>query len=334
MSKIPPVLLLLGPERGEKEAFIQTFLKTVRTHTKDEPEVHKLYSFERSIHDALSILRNGSLFTGSRVVIFEGVDSLKRKEELDPLLQYIRAPAPDGVLLLLSDRPSVEKKLQDALPESRKKIFWELFENQKKEWIQNFFQNNKVSISQEGIETLLELVENNTRDLRQVCQQLTDFFQKKGKILPEDIEQFLYHSKQETVFSLFERILERRLEASLEILHKLLLEGEIQAVGILISLTYQLRTLRDYLRLRNQNYSAQEACGKLRILGKRTQRAYAAGEKNYSLQESEQMVGLCADFDEYLRAYRTDYHSILLELFLYGLIEKKGKNPLEFEQDW
>ncbi len=329
MSKIPPVLLLLGPERGEKDAYIQSLLKTIRTHTKDEPEIHKLYSFERSIHDALSILRNGSLFTKSRVVFFEGVDALKRKEELEPLLQYIRAPASDGVLLLLSDRPSVEKKLSDALPENQKKIFWELFENQKKEWIQNFFQKEGISISSEGIDILLELVENNTRDLRQVCEQLADFFREKGKILAEDIEQFLYHSKQETVFTLFERILEGRLEASLEILNKLLLEGEVQAVGILISLTYQLRTLREYLRLRTENYSPQEACGKLRILGKRTQRAYAVGEKNYSLQQAEQMVALCADFDEYLRAYRTDYHTILLELFLYGLIQKKGKSPLE-----
>jgi DNA polymerase-3 subunit delta len=331
MSKVPPVFLLLGPERGEKEAFIQTLLKNIQTHTRDEPEVHKLYSFERSIHDALSILRNGTLFTKSKVVFYEGVDALKRKEDLEPLLQYIKAPAPDGVLLLLSDRPSVEKKLQDALPESQKKIFWELFENQKKEWIQTFFQRERVSISAEGIELLLELVENNTRDLRQVCEQLADFFREKGKILAEDIEQFLYHSKQETVFSLFERVLERRLDASLEILHKLLLEGEIQPVGVLISLTYQLRTLRDYLRLRRENYSPQEACSKLRILGKRTQRTYATGEKNYSLEHAEQMVALCADFDEYLRTYRTDYHTILLELLLYGLIQKKGQSPLLFE---
>ena len=331
MSKTPPVFLLLGPERGEKEAFIQTLLNTLRTHTKEEPEVHKFYSFERSIHDALSILRNGSLFTRSKVVFYDGVESLKRKEELDPLLQYIRSPAPDGVLILLSDRPSVEKKLQDALPEGQKKIFWELFDHQKKEWIQNFFQREKISISPEGIELLLELVENNTRDLRQVCQQLADFFREKGRILPADIEQFLYHSKQETVFTLFERVLEARLDASLEILHKLLLEGEVQAVGILISLTYQLRTLRDYLRLRKENYSSQEACGKLRILGKRTQKTYGMGEKNYSFQQAERMVALCADFDEYLRAYRSDYHSLLLELLLYGLIQKKGKNPLEFE---
>lgn len=330
MSKLPPVLLLLGPERGEKEAFIQTLLKDLRTRTKEEPEVHKLYSFERSIHDALSILRNGSLFTRSKVVFYEGVDSLKRKDELDPLLQYIRSPATDGILLLLSDRPSVEKKLQDALPESQKKIFWELFENQKREWILNFFQKEQVAISPDGVEILLELVENNTRDLRQVCEQLVDFFREKGKIQAEDIEQFLYHSKQETVFTLFERVLEGRLEPALEILHKLLLEGEIQAVGILISLTYQLRTLRDYLRLRKENYSPQEACSKLRILGKRTQRAYAMGEKNYSLETAEQMVALCADFDEYLRAYRTDYHTLLLELLLYGLIQKKGKSPLVF----
>ncbi|GAB4372502.1 MAG: DNA polymerase III subunit delta [Spirochaetales bacterium] len=331
MSRVPPVLLLLGPERGEKEAFIQTLLKTLRTQWKDEPEVHKLYSFEHTIHDALSILRNGSLFTRGKVVLFEGADALKRKEDVEAVLQYIQAPASDGVLLLLSDRPSVEKKLQAALPEGQRKIFWELFENQKKEWVQTFFQREQISITPESIETLLELVENNTRDLRQVCRQLADFYQKKRRILPEDIEQFLYHSKQETVFNLFERVLEGRFQAALEILHKILLEGEIQAVGILISLTYQIRTLRDYLRFRKENYSPQEAFTRLRILGKRTQRTYAMGEKNYSLEHAEDMLTLCADFDEYLRGYRTDYHPLLLELFLYGLIQKKGKNPLAFD---
>jgi DNA polymerase-3 subunit delta len=329
MNKLAPVFLLLGPELGEKESFIKSLLESLRSQYKEEPELHKLYSFENTIHEALAILRNGSLFTNIRVVFFEGAETLKRKEELEALREYIQHPSPEGILLLISDRPSIEKKIQDTVPAEQKKIFWELFDNQKRDWVFSYFKKENIQILPESVELLLELVENNTREMKQVCDNLAWFYKEKGEIHPQDIEEFLYHGKQETVFSLFERILERRLEPALEILHKLLLEGETQPVGILGGLTYQFRTLKNYLRLRKENFSPQEACGKVRILGKRTQRLYMAGEKNFSQEQAEDILVLCADFDEYLRSFRQDLHLLLLELFLYGVIILRGESPFK-----
>ncbi|MFQ3621070.1 MAG: DNA polymerase III subunit delta [Spirochaetales bacterium] len=329
MKKGPFVYLLLGPERGEKDRFISSLLQSIKSQTKELPEVTKLYAFESPIHHALSLLRNGSLFSKAKVVLYEGVETLKRKEEIEALLAYIKAPAPDGILLLLSDKPSVEKRLQEALPEGQKKIFWELFEQQKKDWVMRYFKQFGITPSSDAINLLLEMVENNTRDLEQVCSQVSAFYQGKDTLQANDIEEFLYHSKQESVYTLLERILEKKLEAALEILHKLFLEGETQGVGILISLTYQLRSFRDYLRLRKENYKPLDACTKLKIVSKKTQRMFLSAEQNYTLSQVEEMVALCADYDENLRSFRSDMHLLLLELFLYALIEGKGRNPIE-----
>jgi DNA polymerase III delta subunit len=114
---------------------------------------------------------------------------------------------------------------------------------------------------------------------------------------------------------------------SLEILGKLLLEGDSGPVQLLTRLLWQFRNLLAYSRLLSSGVSSGEAFVRLKVTTRRNQRIYSEGAKNFSTTHLENIIVLCADFDEQLRSGgRPELHSRLLELFLYSIICRKGIN--------
>jgi DNA polymerase-3 subunit delta len=327
MNKNEPYYVLLGPEVGQKNSFLDEIRLAMTKSFGEKPEEHRLYSFDTPIEEALGILRNASLFSASRLVLYNGVEDIKKKDEIQSLLGYFKKPSPEGVLVLLSEKISADKKILDAAG-SRKKIFWELFENQKRDWVLGFFGREKIRIGSDAADLILELVENNTRDLERECRNLCFFYGDQGEVTAENVESFLFHGKQETVFSLFEQVSALDLETSVDILHKILLEGESQPVGILAGLLWQFRNLQALSQLLGENYPLQEAYGKLRIMSKRNQKTYGDAVKKFSARELEDIIVLFADFDEELRSTRGDLQTRLLEIFLYSVIVRKGGNFL------
>ena len=88
-----------------------------------------------------------------------------------------------------------------------------MFDNQKQGWVTNFFRQRKITIAADAVEYILDMVENNTRDMRAECERLALFFGPDATIGLESVEQYIYHSKEENVFTLFDRICERELAA-------------------------------------------------------------------------------------------------------------------------
>ena len=95
-----------------------------------------------------------------------------------------------------------------------------------------FFRQKKITIAPEAVEYILDMVENNTRDMRVECDRLAQFFGPDTVIGLESVEQYIYHSKEENVFTLFDKICERSLAGAAEVLDKILLSREAEAVQI------------------------------------------------------------------------------------------------------
>ena len=334
MSSLEPAYLLLGPETGTKNAFIQEVREGLHKKHREKPEEYRLYAFETGTAEVVDLLRNSSLFASAKLVLFQGAEEIKKKDEVSLLLEYLKNPSKDNVLLLVSEKTSVEKKLQDAFPQTRKKIFWELFDNQKKSWVISCFHRYKLRITPDAADLFLEVVENNTQDLERECASLSLFFGENSEIASKDIETYLFHAKQETVFSLFEAAAaSKNLTWALEILDKLLLEGDSQPVQLLAGLLWQFRNLFSYKLLLARNYQNQEIFTKLKILSKRNQRIYSDAQRNFTLRELEDIIAAIADFDEDLRSVRTELQKHLFSLFLYTVIDRKGKGFLRPGRD-
>jgi DNA polymerase-3 subunit delta len=331
MNKPGALYLLLGPEVGEKNAFIDEIREALTRLGKSPPEEYRFYSFETPIKDIVVLLRNGSLFAAHRLVIYHGAHDISKKEELTLLAEYAQKPSQEDVLVLVSDRSTVEKKIADCVGPAETKKFFELFEDKKKSWVINCFRRYKARISDDAVELFLGLVENNTQELEKECRSLCFFLGENAEVTAADIETCLYHSKQETVYSLFEFICGLDLEGALEILTKLFLESgeENKPVNLLGGLVWQFRNLLSFSLLLAKNFSPAEAFSRLKIFNsRRNQRVYAAGAKNFSVRELENIVVLCACFEEELRCASAEQRNRAFELFLYCVVARKGINIL------
>ncbi len=320
----PRVYLLLGPEAGEKAAFIDSLKSTIAERCGEPPEEYVYYPFETSIGEVIALLRNGSLFARHRLVSYRDAHEIKRKEEVSLLLDYLESPASDTTLLLVTDETQVDKRLAKALPEGASKIFWEMFENRKRGWIASYFAHEGLTISPEATELLLDLVENNTRDMRLECERLVLFFGKGKKLEVGDVETYIYHSREENVFTLFDRIADADFPASLSTLNAILLSGEGNGVQLIAGLLWQFRRLLSAKSLLASRFGQDEVWSKLGIRSKRSQRSYAAGLSNYTLDDLRRIIVLVAHYDARLRTVRADLQPLLLELFLYYCIVRKG----------
>jgi DNA polymerase-3 subunit delta len=319
--------LLLGPEAGEKGAFIDGLVKSLSKSLGEPPEVHRFYAFEAKMAEVVRCLRNQSLFAQHRLVIVDEADRVKRAEEAAALVEYLKNPAADATLVLeSSENPrEMDRKIVAAVPKDNQKIFWEMFDNQKKGWVVNFFSQKQISVAPAAVDHLLDMVENNTRDMRVECDRLALFFGPGSTIDLESVERYIYHSKEENVFTLFESVSARDLGQAEEILENILLSRDTEATQLLSGLLWQFRNLARLKRLLASNYEMTEACAKLRITSKKNQKTYQDGSRNYTAADLRAVILCLAAFDERLRSIKADLHPLLLRLAVYYIVRRAGQ---------
>jgi DNA polymerase-3 subunit delta len=318
-------LLYLGPEIGERKDALDELRSTLTAASHGPLDEFSFYAGETSVADLVSQLRNGSLFSDARLVLLKNAELVKKKEDVDLLTAYMSKPQDDTVLVLVSDETSVDKRIEAAVSKDAKKVFWELFENRKIEWVAAFFRREGFRINDEGIEAILELVENNTDALRRECGRLTLFLEKGTVIGEAEVERCLAHTREESAFTLFTRIAEGDLSKALETARTLLAAKEAP-VAVLAGLLWCFRRLADYVELSNTGRLNDFELKKAGLASKKAQRDYAAAARRYDAAAVRRCVALIAEFDIELRASGSTLEDLLMDIFIYKLLAPSARS--------
>jgi DNA polymerase-3 subunit delta len=313
--------LFLGPEIGEKLEAIQELRKKLGGN----PEEYSFYFGETPLNQILSVLLNGSLFADQRLIQIKNAEGIKKKEDIDAFAAYLEAPRDNTVLILVSDQTSVDKRLEKILGPQGKRVFWELFENQKTRWLENFFSREGCSISSDAVEAVLALVENNTDALRRECSRLI-LFLGKGAIGLADIEKWLPHSREESAFTLFSRIARGDLEKSLGICRSLLAAREAPQ-AILAGLSWCFHKLRDYERLLKSGETSDFELKKIGLGSSKVREDYIQASRRYSLTAVDRAIAVLASYDIMLRRGGRALEGLLMDLFLLELTGNPDEAP-------
>lgn len=305
--------LLLGPESGLKKQFIDEFISQKTRELKEEPELFRFYPFDTPVLDIISVLRNGSLFASSRLVIVNNAEEIKKVADVKLLVEYLKKPSDGAWLLLLSLAPSLDRKIESQVKKDHKKIFWEMFESDKKSWIFKFFQRQGLKIDPQGAALLLELVDNNTEELKRACESLSFYFKEGSVITQEDIDRFIYHSKDENVFTLFDKLAVKDISASLEILQKLFQAGAADGVMLVVNLTRLFRKLNQCRQMQDERMSMNDICRVLFIKGKRQQALYSRATGLYTSDSLKKGLLLLEEADKQMRSLKKEIQPLVLE---------------------
>jgi DNA polymerase-3 subunit delta len=315
--------LFLGPERGEKEDAIAAIRRDLAAGGVPVEET-VFYAGETPVAAISDVLLNGSLFADTRLFIVKNIEAIreKEKEEVKLFSSCLGSPRPRTVVILVSEETRAAKSLEDPIPPRRRRIFWELFENQKTEWVRDFFRREACRIDEGGIGAILEMVENNTEALRRECSRLILFLGKNRTVSAADVEEWLSHSREESAFTLFSRIAWGDFSKSLESLHTLLGAKE-EPVRILAGLASSFRRLRDYESLIESGNANDGALRQAGFSHPKARADFTEACRRYGPGGADRLLALSAEYDVRIRSGGGPLESLLMEMFLYQIVANK-----------
>ncbi|GHU39244.1 DNA polymerase III subunit delta [Spirochaetia bacterium] len=319
--------LFLGPEIGEKQDAITEIRAALSKKHGAPVEEHRFYAGEDAMPDILSVLLNGSLFSDARLIFIKTAEQIKKKDEIENLCSYLSAPLDDTTLIMVSDETSVDKRIEETCDKNNKRIFYEMFENRKGDWIRKFFAKNGFTIEDDAVDAVLEMIENNTDALRRECQALVFFLdgKKDTRISAELVEKLLSHSRSESAFTLFSSITDGNLTKSLDILRSLISGGE-SPVTVFSGLLWCFRRFRDYCRLAENGAPNEYDLRRIGITMKKSISDYKNASSLFGITNADKIIALCAEYDLRTRTCGTPLTPVLMDMFLIMLFQLSAKN--------
>ena len=333
-----PVYILLGPEKGRRNAFINN----LRSQLKD-CKVSRFYGFEDYESELFAQLLNTDMFCPHYLVLLENADEIKSEAKVSQLVSYIKKPSDNATLVLISDSFSVNSRLTSAVQKPDESIvrFFELFENQKEQWLRDFFRNSGYAISEDAVGTILERVENNQDEFSVVCSQLVSYCKLTGRdrsIDSDVVDEFLLHSRNENVYTLFSYIAAGKTESALECIQVILATAESwQLATVLSTLASCFRRVYSAHKLmaggvKNEDDALKEKYypGDRAVTSFREKTIYKAAMKRYDIEDVRRITALLGEYDIRVRESGTSVQKILLERCIVRIMRNKAAEPAEF----
>ena len=241
---------------------------------------------------------------------------------------------PKDTFLIVSDETS--EKIPEAVtrlfPDAQTIQFFEMFENKKADWIRMEFGKYNLSIDNNSITLLLDMVENNKSALEQEINNIaTTLLQNNvgGKNVTHDlIEEYLYHSKEESPFSLFAALIAKKRDKALEILDKLFVSDPD---GILPGLLWsQRRAVRIIDLYENMKQPKDIIFRELFINGKKVQQELSMLFGHFSFRHAVHALNRLSQLEYYLRILPVNLKQVQLQLFILDYID--GRIDRDFLQ--
>jgi len=319
MSASPNAYIFLGPELGKKQDEVDLIKQKI-----PDAEITTFYAGETPVSAIADTIQNNSLFSEKLLIIIKNADVIKKKDEIDLLVSCIDNLDENTTIVMLSDEIKLAAALDDSVPKNNRKIFYELFEREKNEWLKQFFKREGFNIDKDSISVILEMVENNTEALKRECSRLVHFLPREergeSQVRTEDVEKWLSHNREESAFTLFSRIASGDLSKALESLSVMLAAKE-SAQSILAGLAWCFRKLGDYLNLletgdANNNFELK----KIGLSSPKAKDDYAAAARRYNTETAEACLALTAEYDNLLRSPVGVMERVLMDRYIYKII--------------
>ena len=333
------VYLFTGPELGEKKEAIEK-IKAAAQKKNGSLDEYTYYAGDERIQDVVAQLQNVSLFDQALFITVRNAEQIKLKADIESLLSWINGGAKESAntLVLTSDENSIERKIESAVPSSHKKIFWEMFENRKTQWLQDYFRKNGFVITPDAIDQILEMVENNTEALKAECGRFFYCFEKGHSITADDVDKILSHNREENAFTLFEAMADiskspvQRLESSLGILQKIkMASGEGITANLIAGLGYCFRMLRTWHTMHEKGAVPGDTQLKAAGFSKKNQEKYRAAARIWTSGATASILALLASSDMASRENGNGLEETRLVLMLHSIILKNGLFPTEYQ---
>lgn len=334
-----PIYLFSGPEIGERNEAVAAVKDSLKKKF-GSLETYSYYSVETDPQSALVQLYSESLFSAATCVVYNGAETIKKKEDIDKIEAWSKGAGEASVLVLVSDAISCDSKLEKLVPKENRKQFWEMFENQKIPWLKKYFSKNGFSINDDACEEILDLVENNTQALKDECSRFFVCFEPGSTITVENVDSLIEHNREESAYTLFDAMAQsskpasERLETALGILQKIRLSKDSSSVPLISGLAFCFRRLEAWHNLARAGRTDDFTLKTNGFSSKKSRTQYESAARVWTLGQAIAIKALLSRADMQIRSGGSGMEDTILQTLLYSIVVKKGASLAVYEEGW
>ena len=334
--------ILLGPEEGLKADWLEEEKKKVLKAHPDA-EIHQIFVGDDKGEDLDSILSQSTLFSSFRFVIIKQYENRTAKDTFDKALtDFLASGQEDAEFVILSSEKS-KSRISPKIANDKRvniQIFWEMFENQKRDWIRAAFRKEGYTAGEDAINEILFSVDNNTAEMKNLVSSLSLFFhatdKDKKEIRAEDVEKYALQTRGEDGNTLFQAIADCDLEHAEAILSAIIAADSQAAVKAFSVLVSRFRMLESFEILRKRGMMEKEAFENADALSpypsffptkgikSRDQAVFRKAASAYPLPDTERIIKYLGRMDERIKNSAADWTGIIFSVLLSDIILRKG----------
>lgn len=323
-KQFSPIYLLYGIESFLINETKQKLLKNMLTDEELDFNFAS-YDLEEVPIDAAIEDAETLPFMGEKRLIFVHnpffLTSEKAKSKVDhdiaKLEAYLQEPVPYSTIVFvapyekLDERKKITKQLKRSAEVLEAK---KLSEQEIKSWIRHRVAANKAEINDDAIEMLLTLSGTNLMMLANEVDKLSLY--SEDYIDKHTVEVLASKSLEQNIFSLVDKVINRKIDAALRIYYDLLKQNE-EPIKILSILAGQFRLLYQTKELMRRGYGQQQIANFLKIHPFRIK--LAAGQaKMFSEEELNKIIMWLADADYQMKTSSLT-KSMIIEMLLFRI---------------
>jgi len=266
-------------------------------------------------------------FLGERKVVFLHnpvfLTAEKTKEKVEHnvarLEAYLKEPAPYTIMVFsapyekLDERKKITKELKRyaEIVEAKK-----LNEHELKSWVKERAKNNGIEFEANAIEHLLALTGTNMFMITSEVDKLALYAADQKQIDANLVDKLVARSLEQNIFTLIEKVVQRKLDEALRIYYDLLKQNE-EPIKILALLSSQFRLIYQVKELSRRGYGQQQIAGYVKTHPFRVKLALGQAGK-FTDEELTNLIDLLAEADYKMKTGGMN-KSLLIEMLLFRL---------------
>lgn len=325
-NEIVPLYLLYG-----KEIFLINETKQLLTNQvlkEEEAEFNlSVYDLNETPIDVVIEDAETLPFLGERKLIFLHnpyfltAEKAKDKVEhnLSRLEAYLKEPAPYTVMVFIAPYEKLDERKKLTKELKKKSAFIEakkLNETELKKWIRTRAEFNGVTIEPEAIEAMLTLAGTDLLMLTSEIDKLALYVGKGLTIDVQTVEKLVSRSLEQNIFSLVDKVVNRKTDEALRIYYDLLKLNE-EPIKILSVISGQFRLIYQVKELSRRGYGQNQMAAYLKVHPYRVK--LAAGQaRAFTDEQLTRIMDELAEADYKMKSGQMN-KELLIELFLFKL---------------
>jgi DNA polymerase III subunit delta len=266
-------------------------------------------------------------FIGERRVVilknpyFLTADKGKEKVEhnIAKLEKYINEPAPFSIIVIMAPYEKLDerKKISKLLKRQAEVLEANaLNEKDLTQWVIERAKTFDVTFQGGAIQELIQLTGTNLMIITQEVDKICLYVGKGGSVTEEVIHLLVPRSLEQNIFTLIEKIVQRKLAEALRIFYDLIQNNE-EPIKILSLLATQFRLIYQVKELARRGYGQPQIAGNLKVHPFRVK--LAAGQARlFSDAELASIINELAEMDYEIKNGKID-KKLSLEMFIMKL---------------